>query len=80
MWGLILFTVGLILGDTLLLSPILKMFGAHKFTRSILKGIRFLFRDSFTLPEEAAPKLSSATTEAPNSRLKPIIASNLRSR
>ena len=38
---------------------------------------RFVFRDFATLPEDAAPKPSITTTEAPNSRLRPVVAPNL---
>ena len=40
---------------------------------------RFVFRDFSTLPEDAADKPSSTTTEAPNYRLRTVVAPNLRS-
>ena len=45
--------------------------------QSLLLCSRFVFRDFATLPEDAAPKPSITTTEAPNSRLRPVMAPNL---
>ena len=55
------------IGGYIILVPYLEPFG----TNSLHMSLFFVF---VTLPEGAASKPSSATTEAPNSRLRPVIA------
>ena len=67
------------IGEYIIAVPCLEVIWCTFFLFVLFWHFRFLFGDFSTLPEDAAPELSSTITEALNSRLRSIIAPNLRS-
>ena len=73
-----IFYAGMNIGEYIVIVAYFEVIWCTLFLCVLFWHSRFAFRDFSTLPEDAAPESSSTTTEAPISRLRSIIASNLR--